>query len=481
MAAISQSAEPDKAKNKPRLSRFTKIAYGIGDLNASIASSMTGFFLNPFLLDVAGLRPAIVGIIFLLGKVWDAITDPLTGHLADNTDTRWGRRRAWLLFGAIPFGLGYFLLWYVPNLDGRALIVYFLIVVLFFRVAFTSVNVPYTSLTPELTDDYDERTTLTTYRFGFALLGGTLAVVLHPIFVGFAGDNILLGYIISASIFATVIVASAWIAYFGTSEQIKPSIKKAQQEISEKSENGVGGFFNTIRIVFSNRPYLFVTGIYLLSWMAVQIMQVNLLLYVRYWLDAENIFSLFVITLLVTAFGFLAVWSRVAQHFGKNQVYAMGATIWLIVVLGIYTVQPGQVGLLFVLSFLAGAGTSVAYLMPWSMLPDVIEYSELTTGQRNEGVYYGFFVFLQKLAISAGVAFSNFVLEWAGYVNPEQAGQFVEQPDSVLFVLRLFVSVVPAVLLIFSLPLALYYPITRDKFSEIHKELEKKRQSEADE
>ena len=481
MTAISQSSSAEKPKNIPQLSLKTKLAYGAGDLNAAIASAMTGFFLTPFLYDVAGLRPAIVGLIFLIGKVWDAITDPLAGHLSDNTNTRWGRRRAWLLFGAIPFAVTYFLLWFVPDLTGDALFWYFLVVILLFRLAFTIVNVPYTSLTPELTDDYDERTSLTTYRFSFSILGGMTAVILHPIIVGFAGDNVELGHLISATVWGIIIALSAWIAYFGTEEKIQPYAETAQEALEKSKgslQSAIGNFGEILRIVFTNRPYLFITGIYSLSWMAVQIIQINLLLYVRYWLDAEGIFPLFVLVLQVTAFSFLVVWGRISKHLGKNQVYALGASIWLIVMLGIFLVQPGQVGLLFLLSFLAGAGTSVAYLMPWSMLPDVIEYSELTTGQRNEGVYYGFFVFLQKLAIAAGVAVSGFALEWAGYVNAED-GVLVAQPDDVLLMLRLLVSVVPAILLTLSLPLAFFFPIDRDKFQEIRKDLIKKRESEA--
>jgi GPH family glycoside/pentoside/hexuronide:cation symporter len=107
------------------------------------------------------------------------------------------------------------------------------------------------------------------------------------------------------------------------------------------------------------------------------------------------------------------------------------------------------------------------------MLPDVIEVDELQTGQRREGAYYGIFVFLQKMGLSLGLAVSNFVLEAAGYVNPDVAGGSVTQPDSVLLVLRLFVSVVPLAILLISLPVAAAYPITPQSFAELRARLKR--------
>ena len=102
-----------------KLSRATKLAYGVGDLGPAIVTAINGFFLNAFLLDVAGLRPAAVGIIFLIVKIWDSVNDPLIGAISDRTNTRWGRRRPWLLFGAVPFGLAFFLHWLVPPVQTR--------------------------------------------------------------------------------------------------------------------------------------------------------------------------------------------------------------------------------------------------------------------------------------------------------------------------------------------------------------------------
>ena len=145
--------------NSEKLSFWTKFVYGSGDLGTAISAALRGFFLVFFLTDVARIDPVWVGVLFFANRFWDAINDPVVGWLSDRTHTRWGRRRPWLLFGAIPFGLAYFLLWLVPPFAQTGLIIYYFFVLLVLDTTFTVVNVPYSALTPELTHDSDERRT----------------------------------------------------------------------------------------------------------------------------------------------------------------------------------------------------------------------------------------------------------------------------------------------------------------------------------
>jgi glycoside/pentoside/hexuronide:cation symporter, GPH family len=442
------------------LSSKTKLAYGAGDLGAAITVAITGYFMTAFLLDVVGLRPAQVGVIFFISTLWDAITDPLMGNLSDRIHTRWGRRRPFLLFGAIPFGLAYFLHWIVPNFDPNGLFIYYLMVAVLLKTAFTIVGIPYAALAPELTQDYNERTRLMAYRFSFSILGGVIAIALHPQIVRLAPD-VQTGHMLSAGIYAFFIAISAWITFAFTREP----------EGSETLSTNHIGFFQSIRIVFQNRPFLYVTGIYLLSWLTIQFVQANLLLFIRYWLNLEEAFTLMVLILQVTAFLFLMVWTRVSGRIGKKRTYYAGVAIWIVAMILIFFLPPGEVLPVYFVSFLAGIGISVAYLIPWSMLPDVIEYDELQTGERREGAYYGLFVFLQKVGLSLGLAVSGFVLDAAGYINPDVAGVQVAQPEGVVTVLRLFVSFIPVIALLLSIPFAMAYPITPERFAEIRSEL----------
>ncbi len=449
----------------PRLPLKTKLAFGVGDLGAAIVAAVQGFFLNAFLLDVAGLRPVAAGTIFLIVKIWDSVNDPIIGALTDRTKTRWGRRRPWLLFGAIPFGLSFFLHWLVPDLGDTGKFIYYLVVALLLDVAYTAVNVPYTALTPELSDDYDERTSLNAYRFGFSILGGMVAAFLHGIIAG-SFDSAKTGNAVAAAIWAFFIITSALVTFAYT------------RESHFRQENDAEiNFFTGLGIVFRNRAFLSVTTIYLLTWLCIQFVQANLLLYARYWLDAEAQFPFLILAIQMTAFAFLIVWSKVSARIGKQRAYYAGVSLWIMAEVLIFFLQPGQVNLLFALAVLAGAGVSIGYLIPWSMLPDVIELDELETGQRREGVYYGFFVFLQKLGISLGLALSNFALELTGYITPPEGGPWPVQPDAVLLALRLFVSLVPAAILLLSIPVVMRYPITRQRYAEIRATLAARRKS----
>ncbi len=446
-----------------KLSRVTKLAYGAGDLGPAIVAAINGFFLNAFLLDVAGLRPAAAGAIFLIVKVWDAVNDPLVGTLTDRTLTRWGRRRPWLLFGAIPFGLAFFLQWLVPPWGDTAKFFYYLIVALVLDAAYTAVNVPYTAMTPELTHDYDERTSLSSYRFSFSILGGVLAAFFHSIIIGLF-KNPYTGYMVSAAIWAIIITAPNFITFAFTRET----------HFKEKRPEGPG-FLEGVRIAFRNRAFVYVTVIYLLSWLSIQFVQSNLLLYVKYWVGAESQFGILILAIQFSSFIFLLIWARVSQRLGKQNVYYIGMFFWIAVGVVLFFVQPGQFYVLLLLGVLAGAGVSIGYLIPWSMLPDVIEMDELQTGQRREGVFYGFFVFLQKLGLSLGLAISNFILELTGYVNQIPGGTLPIQPPGALLALRIFVSLAPVAILLISFVAVRRYPITRDVHRKLRDELEQRK------
>ncbi|MCB8945897.1 MAG: MFS transporter [Ardenticatenaceae bacterium] len=457
---MSKSENHTLAEQNPsQLSFVQKLAYGVGDVGPALVATLSGFYLNAFLLDVAGLRPSMAALIFLLVKIWDSVNDPVIGTLTDRTNTRWGRRRPWLLFGAVPFGLAWFLQWQVPALSDTGLFFYYLVVALLLDTALTAVNVPYTALTPEIASAYNERTSLNSFRFSFSILGGLASLVIHDMLLR-AAETVVRGYVISAAIMGIVIIVTNLITFAA----IKESYVKDEAEPEP-------GFLEGFRIAFSNRPFVMVTAIYLMSWLAIQFVQANMLLYVRYWMGTEDQFIILAMCLQISIFLFLLVWTKVSERIGKRHVYFIGVSLWIVVELVLYFVQPGQMTLLIILAILAGVGASVAYLIPWSMLPDVVDVDELNTGLRREGVYYGFFVFLQKLGISLGLAIANVVFEWAGYINAVPGEAIPVQPDSVQLALRLFVSFVPAVILLLSFPIVYKYPITRERHAEIQAEL----------
>jgi len=461
---MSLSSKPDSEK----LSVGAKLAYGVGDTAPAIVSGINGFLLNALLLDVVGLHPALVGTIFLVTKIWDAVNDPIVGALTDRTKSHWGRRRPWLLFAAVPFGLLFFAQWLVPQWSETGKFWYYLAVAFLLDGAYTAANVPYSAMTPELTHDYDERTSLSSYRLSFSIMGGVLAVFLHTQIVSAVG-NPYTGNAVAAACWAILIVGANWITFFFTREKHYEELMKAQ---AENPDDKGPGFLEGLRIAFQNKAFVSVTLIYLLSWLAIQFVQNNLLLYVKYWIGAESSFGFLVLAVQFSAFIFLMIWAKISSKIGKQNIYYVGMSFWVVVEIILFFIQPGQITFLFIMAILAGAGVSIGYLVPWSMIPDVVEMDELETGQRREGIFYGFFVFLQKLGISLGLAMSNYVFALTGYINQVPGGALPVQPPAVLMALRIFVSLAPAVILLLSFVAVYKYPISRQKHAEMRAELE---------
>jgi GPH family glycoside/pentoside/hexuronide:cation symporter len=171
-----------------------------------------------------------------------------------------------------------------------------------------------------------------------------------------------------------------------------------------------------------------------------------------------------------TALSMLFVWSAISRRVGKKAVYFMGMSLWVIVQAGLFFLRPQDVGLMYFLAVLAGFGVSTAYLIPWAMLPDVIELDELRTGQRREGIFYSFMVFLQKICLGIAVSLVLLSLGWLGY-EPTLA----KQNEAVLLAIRIFLGPLPAIALIGGMVLTYLYPITREFHAEILLKLREKR------
>lgn len=444
----------------------TKLAFGAGDVGPAMVTGITNFFIFVFLVNVAGLSPQVFGTLLLISTLWDAITDPIVGTLSDRTRTRWGRRRPYLLFGAVPFAVSFVLLFTVPPLEGGARIAYFLVLLLVHKLLFTVVNVPYTALTPELTNDYDERTSLNSFRFAFSIIASLVAMVAHPFIVG-AAPTAAAGYTQSAVVWALAMLLPFFFCFWGTYERPRADVEAPV------------GFFQGLRITLGNRAFRYVAGVYLLSWVTVATVSAILIPYVTFWLrKPEPGFQASVLLAVQgSALVWLFIWSAVSRRMGKKAVYYQGMVFWIAVSMCLFAVQPVWPGaVVILLAVLAGVGVATAYLVPWAMLPDVIELDELETGARREGVFYGFFVFLQKVAVAFALFLLGQLLGAAGYVQPPtDGGPLPVQPDNALLVIRLLIGPIPAVLLAAGIYLVYRFPITREQHERTLEELARRR------
>ncbi|MEM9246945.1 MAG: MFS transporter, partial [Cyanobacteria bacterium P01_F01_bin.153] len=351
--------------------------------------------------------------------------------MSDRTRSKWGRRYPWMIGGAIPFGVFFLMQWWIPFQDEWALFWYYLVIATLFNLAYTAVTLPYAALTPQLSDDYNERTNLNTFRFTFSI-GGSIASLVLAQLIFQSVEDLAQRYLILGAICTVISVVPIFLCVAGTYHRAMPKERAliAQEAAGEFTEEQLP-LGKQIRIALGNRPFQYVVGIYLCSWFAVQLIGAIMQFYVVSWmgLDAAQ-FPNVALAVQGTAIAFLPVWGRLSKTVGKRGVYFMGTGIWLIAQTGLLFLQPGQVVLMYTLCVMAGAGVSTAYLVPWSMLPDVIDADELKTGQRREGVFYSFMVFLQKMGLALALWFVGQIIEWAGYIKSVPGEPPPVQPDS---------------------------------------------------
>ncbi|MEO0375992.1 MAG: MFS transporter [Cyanobacteria bacterium P01_A01_bin.17] len=458
----------------PPLNLKTKLTYGVGEMSNEVPGSILVFFLLFFLTNRAGLNPGLAGSVLLVAKIWDAINDPLVGWLSDRTSSRWGRRYPWMLGGAIPLGVCFCLLWWVPPFTRQSLLFgYYVAVTILFYTALTAVAIPYTTLASELTQTYDERTVLVSFKAIFSIASSILALVVARIIIGVIADS-KLQYLSLGAIAGTVACLAAFCCVWGTRQRFR--LIQTQRQSAPLAV--ILPIWQQFKVALSNRPFLFVAGIYLCSWLGVQVTAAMLPYYVVNWMGLpEKHFTQMALAVQGTALVMMFVWSYVGQRIGKHAVYCCGVPLTLVAQISLFLLQPGQVGLMYAGGVLAGLGLSVAYLVPWSLLPDVVDLDELNTGERREGIFFGLVVQLQKVAIALAIFLVGKILDGADFIAAGADQVVPVQPDSALWAIRWLIGPVPSVVLIGGWLLAYFYPLTRQVHGEILLKLNEQRQS----
>jgi GPH family glycoside/pentoside/hexuronide:cation symporter len=430
------------------LSLRIKLLFSTGDLSTSIPLAIVMFFQLYFLTDVAGLRPDLAGWAVGVGRIWDAINDPLFGQVSDRLRTRWGRRRVLLLFGAVPLGLSFMLMWFVPSFGQLGLAVYYALVFILFDTVFTFVHVGYNALTPEMTSDYDERSSLNGYRMVFSISGTLGAIILATILGWYITDPRLL-YAVIGFVLGLISIIPPLIVFSVTHERPAAELP-APLPVRQ-----------ALRETLNNRPFRLVMGLYLLSWTTASILAAVLVYFASYYLGVPEQANYFVLAAQGSAILFIPLVVWLAHRLDKRRAFMLGSATWIVVLLAIFSLQPGRASLAYLLALLSGMGIATAYVIPWAMVPDIIEYDEVRTGQRREGSYYAFASFFQKLATGAALWALGQALAWAGYINPVPGQPLPVQPPQAVEAIRFFAGLVPAMLLFLAIICAWFYPITR--------------------
>jgi GPH family glycoside/pentoside/hexuronide:cation symporter len=442
-----------------RLPVSVKLGYGVCDLGGNLFFTVIGFWLLNYLTDTVGLAAGLAGLTIAVGKIWDAVTDPMAGYLSDRTKSRLGRRRPWMLFGSIPLFITMIFMFTNPALFGGAswnpadeqtfLFVWATVLFCLLCTAYTAVNIPYNSLTPELTQDYHERTSLNGYRFGFAVIGSLLgAGASLPIVMAFPDKNT--GFAGMGFIFGAIMLITALITVIKVRE---PMIGG---EISNK------GFLKTYLKVFKNRPYVLILLTYALHITGLTVVMGVAIYYFKYIHNAESKTTIAMLILLLTAMAFIPVSVMLSKKIGKKLVYGIGMSIFAIGTLLLFAFGHTQpVSFSFIVMFFTGTGFGFTYAMPYAIVPDAVEYDYLITGERTEGAFYGIWTFGIKMGQALALAISGTVLSLFGYM-PD-----VAQSESSLLGIRLLLGPVPAAILALSLVTLYLYPINEKRYNEI--------------
>ena len=459
MSTNASTLQPALARGE-KLSFWTKAAYAVGDLSNSMGpGTIVPFWYLFFLTDVAHLNPALAGVTVLVGGIWDAINDPLVGLLSDRTRTRWGRRRPYLLFGALPYGTTFALMWIVPPIQDQVLLcLYFALIYILYDTAVTLVSCPYQALTPELTLDHDERTSLTTYRMFVSIVTGLLAAVGFALVFDATPDK-QTAFLVMGLLCGLLFVPTILVTFFGTRERAEFQVEPPPRPLEG------------LRFVVRNREWWYTLGMGLLSWMPVDIASAVFAYYLIYWIRMDEMeTSLVQAVILVSATLCLPLVLWMSRRWEKKTAFIVLTASWAVVMMSTLFVPQGARPLAYFIAFLVGPGVSAAHVLPTAMSADALEVDELASGRRQEGVYAGFGVFIRKLSTKLVLAGIGPVLAWSGYVE-----NTAQQTPRALMAIRILIAILPAVILMGAIAVAWAYPLTRIRHREIQAQLARRR------
>ena len=446
-----------------KLSGKTKIFYGIGDLGNAVVNSAIQFFLMKFYTDGALVLPALAGNALLIGKVWDAINDPLFGWLTDKTKSRFGKRRVFMLFGAIPLAISIALLWFVPTSDRLWTFVWIAATFILFDTLWTLTNVPYYALTSELTDDYDERSSLTTYRMVMAVPAYLVGAALTPAIVGlFALQRT--GYAVIGVAYGILAAVALLISAAGFRERQGLAVTKPEASP-----------LKSLLVALKNKPFVWLCVTYFVVNISFAFIKILMVYYIEYQLLMKAETTLVMGLMLICVTISLPFWQWLSRKMDKGPAYALGMLVGGIAVVLTFFLPHHSTALIYLISILAGFGFSAQWIFPWAMVADVADYDRVESGQQRSGMYYGVWGLATKVSEALALAAVGWILTGFGYIPN------VEQTSHALLGIRLFFGLVPAGFIFISLPLLFKYPITRKSHAVVRTKLEAMDKAASDE
>ena len=444
--------------NRPagRLSIGTYFGYGVGQVGGQIMRDTPALLLPFYMTTMLGMEAALASAVVLIAKTWVFFADPTVGVISDRSDTRWGRRRPFILAGGLIAGVSFFFLFYVPDFETQlALFVYMAALYTLMNTGFSSFSVPYLTMASEMSNDPDERTTIISFR-NVALNVGLLAGgALAPRLIA-AGETPRAGYEFMAAVLAAIIVVSAIWLFLGTARAPRNIASPATPSLKEQ-----------LQIAQRNRPFVVLISANILQYLSAGISYTGMLFFLTYYVGVDP-FMIFPIVILLmvgvsTLFMPLLVW--LASTYGKLKVYvwslvAFAVSTQVYFFAGSDTLWPIWAGALF-----TGVFNTAFILMSLSLLTDTIAFDRIRSGFKREGALSAVYSATEKISFAMGAVLFGLLLSATGFVE-SSGGKYMEQPASAIAGIMAGFVVIPALLHLSSLLVLRHYDLPRDKLVE---------------
>jgi Na+/melibiose symporter-like transporter len=406
---------------------WTKVFYGLGSVAFGVKDNGFAFFLLLYYNQVLGLPEAWVGFGIMIALIMDALFDPVIGYISDHLHSRWGRRHPFMYASALPVAAAYYFLWNPPALPPAQLFAYFAVMAVLVRLLIACYEIPSSSLVAELTDHYDERTSILSYRFFFGWWGGLTVAVLaysvfltadaaHPVGVlnpaGYQRYGLVAALIMAAAILISAVGTHWYIPYLRRPPSLhRPGARAAIAELGQ---------------TLANRAFLWLFGAGIFGGMAAGITAALSIYFNTYfWELTSQQMSLLATLNFISAAVAFAVTPRLSVRFGKKAaaicasliVVSFGPAPVFLRLLGIFPANgsPLLVPILAVLNTTLVTLFITASILITSMLADVVEDSEVSTGRRSEGVFFAANAFVQKSVSGVGIFASTLLLNAIGF------------------------------------------------------------------
>jgi GPH family glycoside/pentoside/hexuronide:cation symporter len=446
-----------------KLSLKEKIGYSLGDTASHFVWDMVGFWLLFFYTDVYGISAAAAGTIMLVARFWDMAIDPVIGVVSDRTNTRWGKFRPYILFGAIPYAVLAILTFTTPNFGEAGKIIYAGATYVLLMTAYAFINLPYSALGAVMTDDTYERAGLNTYRF-IAGFGGQFVVTGLALTLAefFGGGDKAQGFQYTLFLFAALSLVFFFITFKTTKERVQPP--KAQKESLKEDVSNL----------FKNKAWVILAIVGIVSFVMFAMQNASIAYYFKYYLGRENNVQLFNVIGTVALIVALPFSKPLAKRFGNKNVFIGSSLISGIFFMLIYLPGVTDLTTIYVFNIIAKMAYAPAVPLLWTMIADSADYGEWTTGRRATGLYFSAAVFAQKAGWGIGAAVAGWILSMSNFVPN------VVQSDSAITGIKLLVSIIPGILYMSCDLFIIFYKIDSKTTDLMKKDLEARRALETE-